>query len=91
MTRLLERPASPAPRLEFRCCACGYGVVRQSSPPRCPMCGDAEWEELGWKPFAELPSAFIARVRYAAEDAADEPLRREAAGVGAGRVSPALF
>jgi hypothetical protein len=53
------------------------------------MCGRADWEELGWKPFAALPYAFIARVRSAADDAADEPLWRAAAEVGAGSMLPA--
>jgi len=52
------------------------------------MCGCAKWEELGWKPFAALPYAFIARFRHAADGAAGEPLRREATEVGAPSVLP---
>jgi ribosomal protein L37AE/L43A len=91
MNRRLERADSPAPRRTFLCPDCGYGAVRRSSPARCPMCGGAEWEELGWKPFAALPEYFTARLRYAADDdAANEPMRREAAEVAAEGALPAV-
>jgi rubredoxin len=76
-----ERLASAAPRIDFRCPTCGYGVVRRNSPARCPMCGGTEWDERGWKPFSALPPHFLARISYSADDAANEPLRREAAEV----------
>lgn len=28
---------------EFRCAACGYGIVVQREPPSCPMCGALSW------------------------------------------------
>jgi len=31
-------------RNEFRCGACGYGIIIVGSPPTCPMCGADEWE-----------------------------------------------
>jgi hypothetical protein len=87
VSSLLAGSVSPAPRLEFRCCTCGYGAVRRSGPPRCPMCGCAEWVEVGWKPFAALPCAFVARLGDVVGEAADEPLWRGAAEDGTGSVS----
>lgn len=88
MSYPFEPPVFPVPHREFRC-ACGFGAVRRSTPPRCPMCGGTEWEELGWKPFAELPYDFVVRFRSVAPDAADKPLRREAAEIGSARSLPA--
>jgi hypothetical protein len=80
VSRLLEHPS---PLKDFRC-ACGYGAARRSAPDHCPMCGGNEWQDLGWKPFAALPDDFTARTQNFVDDgAANEPLRREAAEVGA--------
>jgi rubredoxin len=38
----------------MRCESCGYGVTRSDPPERCPMCGGADWEEDGWRPFSAL-------------------------------------
>ncbi len=32
------------PRDEYRCAACGYGIVVYEQPPSCPMCSEALWE-----------------------------------------------
>jgi hypothetical protein len=48
-------PATPerriAPRSEFRCVSCGYGVSVVSPPEECPMCRSALWEPSPWRPF----------------------------------------
>jgi rubrerythrin len=38
-------------RAEFRCRACGYGLIRNGAPVVCPMCQASEWEGLPWRPF----------------------------------------
>ena len=38
-------------RAEFRCRACGYGLIRNGPPVVCPMCQASEWEGLPWRPF----------------------------------------
>jgi rubrerythrin len=38
-------------RAEFRCRACGYGLIRNGPPVVCPMCQAREWEGLPWRPF----------------------------------------
>jgi rubredoxin len=67
-----------APLLRYRCTGCGYGASRRATPARCPMCGGAEWEEQGWKPFADLAAdlAPLADV--------DAPLARDS-------VAPSVF
>jgi rubrerythrin len=38
------RPIRPAGRLEFRCPACGYGIVVSAAlPSACPMCHATAW------------------------------------------------
>jgi rubrerythrin len=32
---------------EFHCSQCGYGVIVQRTPPRCPMCSGTTWEPAG--------------------------------------------
>ena len=39
-------------RAEYRCAACGYGVVVYGRPPGCPMCSEGRWEHVGWRPSA---------------------------------------
>jgi hypothetical protein len=37
---------------EYRCAACGYGVVVIGLLPACPMCRGTTWEEIIGNPFA---------------------------------------
>ena len=37
---------------EYHCAECGYGVIVCKELPRCPMCGNAAWEQSAWSPFA---------------------------------------
>ena len=41
-------------RAEYRCAACGYGIVVYGQPPSCPMCSEARWEHVEWRPFSQL-------------------------------------
>jgi hypothetical protein len=41
-------------RAEYQCAACGYGIVVYGQPPSCPMCGEARWEHVEWRPFSQL-------------------------------------
>jgi len=41
-------------RAEYECAACGYGIVVYGQPPSCPMCGEARWEHVEWRPFSQL-------------------------------------
>jgi hypothetical protein len=41
-------------RTEYRCAACGYGIVVYGHAPSCPMCREARWEHLEWRPFSQL-------------------------------------
>jgi hypothetical protein len=41
-------------RAEYRCTACGYGIVVYERPPSCLMCGEARWEHVEWRPFSQL-------------------------------------
>ena len=41
-------------RAEYRCAACGYGIVVYGRPPGCPMCSEARWEHVEWRPFSQL-------------------------------------
>lgn len=36
---------------EYRCSACGYGIVVRHAPPGCPMCHATSWEPVAWRPF----------------------------------------
>ena len=42
-------------RAEYRCAACGYGIVVYGQPPSCPMCSEPRWEHVEWRPFSQLP------------------------------------
>jgi rubredoxin len=44
-------------RAEYRCAACGYGIVVDGQPPRCPMCSEPGWEHVEWAAF--LPAARV--------------------------------
>jgi hypothetical protein len=39
---------------EYRCAACGYGIVVYGQPPHCPMCSEPHWEHVEWRPFSQL-------------------------------------
>jgi hypothetical protein len=41
-------------RVEYRCAACGYGIVVYGQPPSCPMCREVRWEHVDWRPFSQL-------------------------------------
>ena len=41
-------------RTEYRCAACGYGIVVCGQPPGCPMCSEARWEHVEWRPSPQL-------------------------------------
>jgi rubrerythrin len=41
-------------RAEYHCAACGYGIVVYGQPPSCPMCSEARWEHVEWRPFSRL-------------------------------------
>jgi hypothetical protein len=45
-------------RAEYRCAACGYGIVVYGQSPGCPMCGEARWEHVEWRPFSPLLDDF---------------------------------
>jgi len=34
---------------EYRCAACGYGIVVYERPPSCPMCRKPRWEHVEWR------------------------------------------
>ena len=42
-------------RAEYHCAACGYGIIVYGQPPSCPMCNEARWEHVEWRPFSQLP------------------------------------
>ena len=41
-------------RDEYRCAGCGYGIVVYGQAPNCPMCREACWEHVDWRPFSQL-------------------------------------
>jgi rubrerythrin len=41
-------------RAEYRCTVCGYGIVVYGQAPSCPMCSEARWEHVEWRPFSHL-------------------------------------
>ena len=41
-------------RTEYRCAACGYRIVVYGRPPGCPMCSEARWEHVEWRPSPQL-------------------------------------
>jgi hypothetical protein len=37
--------AAFAPRRDFSCCRCGYGIVSREPPERCPICDrETTWD-----------------------------------------------
>jgi hypothetical protein len=49
-------------RAEYRCAACGYGIVVYERPPSCPMCSEARWEHVEWRPFSQHDQLCESRV-----------------------------
>jgi lipopolysaccharide biosynthesis regulator YciM len=47
-------------RAEYRCAACGYGIVLYEQPPGCPMCSETRWGHVEWRPFSQLQPAVAA-------------------------------
>jgi hypothetical protein len=45
---------SKGERDEYRCAACGYGIIVYRQPPSCPMCRERRWEHVEWRPFSQL-------------------------------------
>jgi hypothetical protein len=45
-------------RAEYRCAACGYGIVVYEQPPSCLMCSEARWEHVEWRPLPRLLDDF---------------------------------
>ena len=45
-------------RAEYYCAACGYGIVVYGQPPSCPMCSEARWEHVEWRPLSPLLDDF---------------------------------
>jgi hypothetical protein len=41
-------------RAEYRCAACGYGIVVYGRPPGCPMCSEGRWEHVESRPSSQL-------------------------------------
>jgi hypothetical protein len=39
-------------RIDLSCAACGYGVAAGVVPVSCPMCREAVWEPVPWRPFS---------------------------------------
>jgi hypothetical protein len=46
-------------RAEYRCAACGDGIVVYGRPPGCPMCSESRWEHVEWRPFSQLLDDFV--------------------------------
>jgi hypothetical protein len=47
-------PGRTGKRAEYRCAACGYGIVVYGQSLSCPMCREARWEHVEWRPFSQL-------------------------------------
>jgi hypothetical protein len=64
-------------RAEYRCAACGYGIVVYGRPPGCPMCSEARWEHVEWRPFSRLLDDHRSQRRPQAPSlpTAEEPIR----------------
>ena len=71
-------------RTEYRCAACGYGIVVYGHAPSCPMCRQARWEHLEWRPFSQLLDNVVLpfgarsqrrRLRAPSPRRAEEPIR----------------
>jgi hypothetical protein len=47
-------PAGAAAAGEYRCVACGYGLVTYRTLPSCPACAHSLWERDDWSPFTRM-------------------------------------
>ena len=75
-------------RAEYHCAACSYGIVVYGQPPSCPMCSEARWEHVEWRPFSQLPDNERARGRARRDRGGVESLiQAPAAGEGDGQMS----
>jgi hypothetical protein len=68
-------------RAEYRCAACGYGIVVYGQPASCPMCREPRWEHVEWRPFSQLldfplaaAASDVASMRLSSPTA-EEPIR----------------
>jgi len=52
--RRVVRELNGGPLRRFSCATCAYGASAADPPPRCPMCGETEWEHEQWRPFTGL-------------------------------------
>jgi hypothetical protein len=68
-------------RAEYRCAACGYGIVVYGQPASCPMCREPRWEHVEWRPFSQLldfplpPAASGVASMRLRSPTAEEPIR----------------
>ena len=69
-------------RTEYRCAVCCYGIVVFGQAPSCPMCGEARWQQVAWRPFSQLLDDVVVpfgtrnqRLRAPSSPAAEEPIR----------------
>jgi len=73
-------------RVEYRCAGCGYGIVVYGQAASCPMCREARWEHVEWRPFSQpLDDVDVAvafgtrrqrrRLRAPSSPTAEEPIR----------------
>ena len=84
----------PGRRAEYYCAACGYGIVVCGQPPGCPMCSEARWEHVEWRPSSQLlddlalPFGTRSQRRFlpAPSPPAEEPIRHPRPGQA--RASP---
>jgi len=72
-------------RAEYHCAGCGYGIVVYGHPPSCPICSEACWEHVEWRPFSQLPDN--ERELAAERDAVKSLIQALAAGEGEGQMS----
>jgi hypothetical protein len=73
-------------RAEYHCAACGYGIVVYGQPPSCPLCSEARWEHVEWRPFSQLRE--LAAERDAVKSLILKSLiQAPAAGEGEGQMS----
>ena len=66
-------------RAEYRCAACGYGIVVYGQPPSCPLCSEARWEHVEWRPFAQLRELAAERDAVKIADSSSRCRRRRRA------------
>jgi hypothetical protein len=53
-SEIAPRGGRKGKRAEYYCAACGYGIVVYGQAPSCPMCSEARWEHVEWRPFSRL-------------------------------------